>query len=291
MKIFAAKYMHEPLPGKKMEGALLRVMFGAFCEGFADIHPWVEFGDAPLNQQFSTPNCALLAKSLYFASIDAQARTQSRNLLEGLDLPLSHALVNLTDRKHIEAKLENGFTHFKVKMGDDLSAETKVLESLPMGKWRIDFNGKLTLKLFTKWWNSLSEQLHKRVDMIEDPFSERESAEKMNIVFSDWIVNPKWSGRVFKPARDFPFAEPRAKRVVFTHSLDHPLGQITALWEAANYYRRYPTLKDVCGFSEVRGFEEFYARWSCERPRRRPAPGKGFGFDELLHSQKWERIV
>src|SRR5947207_12510223 len=70
-------------------GALIRI-----SDGFADVHPWPELGDLPLDEQLSllargvtTP---LTARSLCFAALDAEARAASRNLFEGLTIPPSH---------------------------------------------------------------------------------------------------------------------------------------------------------------------------------------------------------
>ncbi|MEA2329564.1 MAG: hypothetical protein QOE68_4523, partial [Thermoanaerobaculia bacterium] len=70
-------------------GALIRVN-----GGYADVHPWPELGDLPLDEQL-----ALLARrettpltqcSLEFASIDAAARRDGRSLFDGLTIPPSH---------------------------------------------------------------------------------------------------------------------------------------------------------------------------------------------------------
>src|SRR5712692_10341282 len=70
-------------------GSLLRV-----DDGFADLFPWPELGDVPLDEQLAllergltTP---LTSRSLQLASVDGAARRAGRSLFEGLMIPDSH---------------------------------------------------------------------------------------------------------------------------------------------------------------------------------------------------------
>src|SRR5258708_24582201 len=71
------------------EGALIRI-----GDGFADVHPWPELGDLPLDDQLALlargETTALTRQSLSFVSIDERARLASRSLFEGLTIPPSH---------------------------------------------------------------------------------------------------------------------------------------------------------------------------------------------------------
>ena len=64
--------------GSARTGALLRVEFADEEIGYADCFPWPELGDAPLSAQLNSIKTGYLtpvtARSLYFASKDAQAR-------------------------------------------------------------------------------------------------------------------------------------------------------------------------------------------------------------------------
>ena len=70
-------------------GALVRV-----GNGFADVHPWPELGDAPLERQLTMlargETTALTRRSLELARIDSDARARSVSLFAGLTIPLSH---------------------------------------------------------------------------------------------------------------------------------------------------------------------------------------------------------
>ncbi len=294
MKIYSHRYEHEPLPGKRIWAALLRVVFGPWNEGFADLHPWTEFGEAPIERQLEgivagRPS-RLAAKSLYFAEVDARARRGSRNLLAGLDLPLSHALVNLSSANSIEEKIAGGFHCLKAKAGANLANETKMLLRYPQVRWRLDFSAKLTESDFMAWWMQIEPALKSKIDAIEDPARELSTINRAMPVYADWVEG-HWIGKVFKPARDFSFLmqkERRFQRVMFTHSLDHPVAQAAAVWEAAKFYRRYPRLRQVCGFSPL---PEFQNLWKRTGPRVCPPQGYGFGFDDCLHSVRWERVL
>src|SRR5438094_571928 len=75
-------------PGPR-RGALIRI-----GGGFADIHPWPELGDAPLDAQIATlargQTTPLTRRSLEMAALDAQARDRGVSLFEGVSIPESH---------------------------------------------------------------------------------------------------------------------------------------------------------------------------------------------------------
>src|SRR3954463_14889162 len=76
------------IAGRRL-GALIRV-----GDGFADVHPWPELGDAPLDQQLALlargETTALTRASLRFAELDAAARHDGRWLFERVTIPMSH---------------------------------------------------------------------------------------------------------------------------------------------------------------------------------------------------------
>lgn len=84
----------------KREGALLKVAFDSGMVGYADCHAWPELGDLPIKQQLAhltqgelTP---LTRCALEFASIDAQYRSQSKNVLMHQRVPNSHFFSDLS---------------------------------------------------------------------------------------------------------------------------------------------------------------------------------------------------
>ena len=276
-----------------MSGALLRMQLNPLSVGFADLHPWPEYGDPSVDQllenlsrryakRYPLPVSPLLEKAMYFAEVDAAARRQNRNLFAGLDLPMTHELV--FDDAATAAAIKKGFKILKIKIRPNRETTdrlTRIPESIRL---RLDLNGQNSFDEFQSWWTELSPELRHRIDAVEDPWKDR--VEK-NIpgcpAYGDWIDNDAWTGKVMKPARDdaFDLYEKFCYRdVLFTHSLDHKLGRAAAIWEAARFYRMYPRLKQAGGFSG----------WG-EGPTVKPTRGSGFGFDEELHSLRWERVL
>jgi O-succinylbenzoate synthase len=233
-----------------------------------------------------------------FNYIDREYRLLKRNAFLGMILPRSHKLVYEVDRLETSTCqhwAEQGFSHIKVKMGDNLKAETDALLQLAMATdllWRIDFNGKLDESTFNSWWSSLDESVRTRIDYVEDPVSEG-SLKTSGPWANDWCKQKASRIRVVKPAREAAEDLVSYDRVIFTHGLDHPLGQACAAWSAANFYAQHPKMTEVCGLAAVNYFAEtaFSQAWNCEGPRMKPTTGTGFGFDDLLESLKWERIL
>jgi O-succinylbenzoate synthase len=271
MKVFSSRYEH---------GAVLRVVFDVGYEGYADLRPWPEYGEPPLESQLKNwlqGNWSTgLQKTFWFAAVDAKARRQNRNLLAGLDLPRTHAFEELAP----------GFEAVKIKMRPE---KTRLPSN---GRLRLDFNGSLTRVQFEEWWKRLSADEKSRIDWIEDPYSTSEPCEvPSRLLFSDWVRNPHWLGRIAKPSREFVM--PTGRPIAFTHSLNHPIGQAAAIWEAARFYKRYPQLKQTCGFPlvEAKAFQKCNLLWNRTGAILKPAPGLGFGFDAVLRELEWERLL
>jgi o-succinylbenzoate synthase len=291
MNIYRSVYSHEPIPGKSLQGSVIKVDFDAHRTGYADIHPWPDQGDVDLEDQYDfflggNPTI-LFVKALFFAAEDAAARRANRNLLMGLDLPSSHFLYS--KGASLEKAVSLGYTRIKVKHTD-----LQDLEKMPASvKFRVDINAKMTYPEFHLWWEDLSDSVRNRIEAIEDPWEGLGGEfESPNLLFSDWRTNPNWKSRVLKPARDLADTGEVWPRVIFTHSLDHPIGQTAALWEAARFYKKHPRLREVCGFpQEDKAFSDYYPNWKIDGPTRRPAPGLGFGFDDQLNSLEWEKVI
>lgn len=326
MKIFTHPYHLSPLKElnavtskEPRHGVLLRVEWAIGQVGFSDLFPWPEFGDPDLETlieeieegDFSYP---LVEKSLWRNSMDAKARSRGRSLFQSLIMPESHGLLSVTDDASKLALLrEMGFSIFKIKMSGEVEKDVNVLNSLchalaPFEKVRLDFNGALSFNDFLKFCN-LSHTLMKFVDIIEDPWSADESrrlvnAESLSLsalpkdilnkLAGDFFDHPLWPHEIIKTARDYiPGGRFPKGRVIATHSMDHPLGQAFALWEAARYQRLFPHRKEIHGVSRPHIYKSTDFDWAWNGAGARPLPpqGLGIGFDELLLSLKWEGLV
>ena len=268
--------------------------------GYADCHPWLEFGDAPIAGQkqslLTRKLTPLSAQSLYFARLDAEARAERRSLFDGLIVPQSHYLV--VDLYAVD--LTRAFSLVKIKVGNEPERELKKLKELaqmnPGCKWRLDFNSKLNKTSFFRFLENLSECLS-LIDYCEDPFpfdaegwDEAEKQFGVNLA-ADFetrnIVGGKYLPQIFviKPAvqSTYPyFGKPR--RLVVTSYLDHPLGQATAAYTAAKVAPH-----ETAGLLSHCVYEENAFSAGLNQGCSFIAPsGTGFGFDHLLEGSAWQ---
>lgn len=299
MKILISKYKFE---NPKLEGgALLKVVWGIHQIGYADLICHPKLGDLPLETHLQsliegTPT-QLSMRALSFAAIDAKARRQSQNLLFGLALPKAHKMVR--NLESVQLAQQNEFSHIKIKMGTDLNHETQLLEEVakiaPELKIRLDFNGRLTFSEFSKWWAALAKDIKSQIDFIEDAYSDSGAIDAP--LAWDWLNEPLEARverikrnqkkiQVIKPSHHSIEGLEIHDRVVFTHAMGHWLGQAAALWAAARFYQRFPHQREVCGLSLAPALSS----WPQRGPMLTPPPGTGFGFDDLLQEQKWERF-
>lgn len=312
-------------------GALLRFDFQEYSAdgkvenliGYADCHPWEENGDYSLRDQLHLlargKLTKLTSRSLYFAKLDAIARRKGISLFEGLKIPPSHRLIPdlaTWNDSNLREGLDQGFTHFKIKLGRNLKRELPLLKGLLKGlveegrdeiKLRLDFNGALSREHFKQVLFYVKDNLGE-IDFFEDPF---------DVNSCDWNISRK--NRLVSFARDKnsgnekrfnssvdvivikPAIQPcnsftrlrYPQRFVVTSYLDHPIGQMTASYEAANLINN-PQIKLLhCGlvthlvYNPNAFSEQLKIHKSClEAPQ-----GTGFGFDELLKNSAWINLV
>ncbi len=259
------------------EGALIRV-----GDGFADVHPWPELGDEPLDEQLRSlargEPTALAVQSLRFAEADGAARRRGQSLFQGLTIPSSHW-------PGIDPPA--GFDTAKVKCGPG------GVDGLPPHvRLRLDFNATLAPDELEPIALTLPRE---RIDFIEDPCPydaatwirlrertglrlalDRETgAEGVDVV-------------VIKPAvQSFPRT---SKEIVVTSYMDHALGLMAAAWVAASHADR---VSSRCGLFTHVLFEAdpFFDRIGSDGPRLLAPEGTGFGFDDLLESLPWKKLA
>lgn len=303
MKIWVHGYQLKPQAGTSAprSGALLKVEWASGQIGFSDLHPWPEFGEEPLDvhlEALSSMQFTRLAEvSLEFNYIDREFRLLKRNAFLGLIIPRSHKFipdVMAIEGREMNALEKEGYSHIKVKMGANLKAQTQALLQHAYDshlQWRIDFNGVLTVPEFLEWWGSLDAAVKRRIDYIEDPVKEGDLKAEGPWA-TDWYKNARAKIRIIKPAREGIDEVGPYNRIVFTHGLDHTLGQACAAWTAGKFYAAHPRKIEVCGMNAGETYEkdDFSRAWVNAGPRMRPTPGLGFGFDEILESVKWERL-
>lgn len=309
-ELFSKRPIHSKKTWSSRRGALLRVEFDDGLVGYADCHPWEEFGDLPLQTQLDLlkngRSTRLTARSIFFAKADAKARAKQTNLLESKKIPSSHYLIthlNQDSQHEVKQAWEMGFTHFKIKMGQNLSEEETWLKDLvkkcPTIKLRLDFNSKLTFEQLIYFLDRISSLLS-AIDFIEDPF---------NFHYGQWrhaqmtFHVPLAADEYYKEAYGHPEAakvlimKPAiqtvkpidiSQRIIMTSYLDHPIGQVSAAYIASQ-----AGVTETCGLLSHHVYQAnpFAEMIRHQGSKLQPVQGYGLGFDELLKKQTFLAIA
>lgn len=290
------------------KGALLRFTFAPDCIGYADCHPWQELNDLCLDDQLTnlkqkkiTP---LLAQSIQFAKLDAMARQNKTNLLEGLPLPKGHFLLTVLNEKSyliIQDKLQEGFTDFKIKLGKDIENETNWLIKILLDydiKVALDFNCHLTKEQFLVFLKKISS-VREKIYFFEDPFEGCEREDQTDYGIDKCVLQTinkhKNSVAVFKPAiqplQTFQ-KEISNRNIMVTSYLDHPFGQVCAAYYTALLFKQNPKHCLKHGLlTHYCYLENDFSRHLVQKgPNFTPPKGTGFGFDEELQKLSWQLL-
>ena len=293
-------------------GALLKVEFRDGKVGHADLHPWPEKGELSLKIHLEKLRkkefTSLCLRALAIAREESQAYTEGFNLLSSLKVPLSHYLIldveNLCD---IDRVLNQGFRIFKVKLNYPLKRQTQKLLNLMKSlgssvKWRLDFYMNLTELQWRQWREEYLVGINPRyLDFIEVPVEYQERLWKQYKEYP--LALDVWGGNntlavstlVWKSARKSMWEllrkkrEKLFKRVVFTHSLSHPLDQMASAYFAARFYKIHPSLKEVCGLVQKDIYENHDFTLRDKGPYFPLLSGKGWGFSLLLDRLSWKK--
>lgn len=290
------------------KGALIKTDEG----GYGCIQPWPELGDATCRRNWTRSGRAASAfghPRRGMRRTDGEARAKGVSLFDGLHIPESHAtLPSCVSPATIRIMESKGFKAGKIKASANLAASlerlTMLASMVPSWRWRLDFNGCLNENDALKFWKSLPHHLKTRIDFIEDPcpFSiqswERLVDAGMPLALdmgSDVEHQPAISSdlpiiRIVKPAREAT-PEYLYEPPVFTTVMDHPVGQLWAVYQAAEYYRNFlPTEIPLCGLCTHLLFEPdpFIDQMGGMNPQAAVPGGTGLGFDELLENIPWK---
>ena len=313
---------------KNHYGILLKVLFLKGEIGYTSLHPLFSFGEGRLSDYFSllkdcnkldvlmktktlgkkTPyrggavcsfkiQARYLNLSLQSAWLDAQARVQGHSLLFGYSPIESYKFISNIH----EALVYKSYCTFKIKMGENLELETKQLKEFIKNfstnfRWRLDFNGRISQSQWIQW-EKKNFYLLPYVDYIEDPFSPFSMVPSRFPLAGDWGLAYFCPIRVIKASRHCltsvyeDLAGSRYHRVIFTHSLAHPLEARLSWVKANHFYKVHPRKKETCGldypfdFFEKNDFSCFYSPSQFYS-----SAGTGLGFDELLEQQKWKSL-
>jgi len=305
------------------QGALLRITFSNGKAGYSDCFPWPELGDVPLATQLCFLKegklTTLTERSLEFAKIDAEARSEGKSLFKDAVFPQNHFLVTdyrLLDEGRLKALSEDGFSLLKVKVGSQPIQEAeKIKELFPLLKelsiqLRLDFNSSLTPEQVEEFLELLGPA-SLQIDFIEDPTGYHPEVwkslqEKWNIRLAIDRIDPEqisqldptsFSVLVVKPAiQDWKKMASIAKQMgvslVVTSYLDHPIGQLYATWVAVQLHADPHIQLEPCGLISQIAYEPnaFSVLLATKKNRLELPLDLGIGFSSVLEGLKWEEL-
>ena len=303
----------------EFHGALIKLDAGIGC-----LHPWPEFGDAPIGEQLKLllegGTSKVIERAMHMAAVDGEARRRGVSLFQELEIPQSHFSLDQNQPLEIQILrvISEGWRAIKTKGTSNLEKTIAVLEALvrlagdAQLKMRVDFNSCLSASQFTDFMRALSPIVRSRIDFIEDPFSydvEVWNAAQIELdvrlacdkgliqtqeTFSDECG---YEVAVLKPGRRewrsmLAGISPKV-RIVMTSAMDHAIGQSFAAWEAAMAWRELGARMDLCGLCTEHLFEKdsFFERLCSGGGKLKvDRSGTGLGFDDVLENLPWQTL-
>lgn len=318
---------------KARSGTLLQISWGNHLTGYADLFPWPELGDLSLDQlkqEIKKKNWQqfLIKNSISIAILDAQARAEKKSLFDD-QYPVKNYYLcpDLQKINHAELELikQRGFKDLKIKMQINASDDILKLNQLFSDQdfsIRLDLNNFASLEKLAYLNKNISPRVKEKIVYVEDPFRfDLNLWKDANKLFSlgfdlqgdlnpfDYTAEDKdekaFEYIIYKPARkktnqeNKSFSEALEKdrvKIVVTSSLDHPLGQAYALYEAQRIGK---IKKDKTNMTlpagalslwtyNVTGFESEFVYKGNQFYKTK---GFGLGFDEQLQKQNWKNLI
>jgi len=297
---------------RSFPGALIRKGAGVGC-----IHPWPEFGDAPVEEQLrllaagvTTP---LAAHALRCAALDGAAREAGVSLFEGLEIPRSHYSWSFghATQPQLERLVAEQWVALKAKGYANWGETLRFLEAAERAtgqvgmRFRVDFNGCLDAVAFHKFIEFMPLRVYRALDWVEDPYPYEAAAwEQTQARWGVGLALDKgwqegvagFDAVVVKPARrDWRAVAARhpGRGLVLTSAMDHPIGQLFAAYEAAVARQELGDLVGLCGLCTQHLFtgDAFLER--VDSPGgflQADASGGGLGFGDLIERLPWRRL-
>jgi len=167
-------------------------------DGIGCLHPWPEFGDAPIDEQLKLlrdgGTSQVIERALRMAAVDGEARRRGASLFAGLEIPPSHYSWdgNQASEPQVRRVMDEGWRAIKTKGTRDIEgllswlsdrsadfgphppdpsrAAAKPRSEPPAPFWRVDFNGCLDSTRFAALMRAMHPEVRERLDFIEDPF-------------------------------------------------------------------------------------------------------------------------
>lgn len=298
---------------RSFPGALILKDGGIGC-----IHPWPEFGDAPLEEQLAMLQSGhpspLAQRALDCAHIDSTARHAGVSLFANLSIPASHYSWSFghPTNPQICRILSENWPALKAKGYPNWGETLRFLEACQRTagdtdlRFRIDFNGCLDPSAFHKFIQFMPLRLYRSIDFVEDPCPYDPAI--WNTAREKWAVplalDKGWESAttgfdsvVIKPTRrdwrTIANLHPD-KNLVFTSAMDHPIGQMFAAYEAATARNELGDAVGLCGLCTQHLFapDPFLERVQSPGGHLKPdAAGGGLGFGDLIETLPWRQLT
>lgn len=311
--LFSGAALNSASVRRSFPGALILQNGGIGC-----IHPWPEFGDAPLDQQLtllqSGQPTPLAQRALDCAALDSNARHTGLSLFQNLSIPASHYSWSFghPTTPQINRILSEGWPALKAKGYPNWGETLRFLEACQRTagdthlRFRIDFNGCLDPAAFHKFIEFMPLRLYRAIDFVEDPCTYDPIT--WNTAREKWAIplalDKGWQSAttgfesvVIKPARrdwrTVASLHPH-KDLVFTSAMDHPIGQMYAAYEAATALHELGGTVGLCGLCTQHLFtpDPFLERVHSPGGHLQPdLVGGGLGFGDLIEGLPWRRLT
>ncbi len=319
MKVDYSAYQLKPVNGgTERQGALVRITFPDNTRGYADLHPWTEWGDEVLSKQLErlklNQPSHLTRQTIWMAQKDAQARKEKRNLVNG-ELKNNFLINDIDefDTTKLDGLSKRGFTTIKIKVGRDTGNELNLISKIASTQrfqMRLDFNFKTNFKDFISFVEKLGKQERELLQYTEDPFPYQEEewkeARKLTNLAADfaaeafdWVPEkvPQCDVVILKPARrevEKAVACLRAWKKPFsvTSSMDHVVGVVHAQCVAQDLSKILPgqMLDPGCFTFLQYKAEPYSSALNTKGPYILASEGSGIGFDLLLDKEPWKPL-
>lgn len=301
-------------------GALVKAetQFGI---GYGDLHPWPEFGDAPIGEQLKTiaqgGTTPLFLRTISLLAKDARARAEGRSLTGPQPLQ-NNAAWDFQADESADVQIKNlqavGFHTLKIKCGRDPVQESQLIQRLAQAsslKIRLDFNASMSFSEFQRFQDSVPNSVDGQIEYVEDPCSYEPSAwdqiRKRWKVALDFQINATGWARDISPSADVLILKPARTDVdeavdkctrwglglTVTSMMDHPVGVAHASAVALELQQRGFKISEDAGCLTTSLYEEndFAKLIKIQGPFLSFAKGHGVGFDELLEAQPWRSLI
>jgi len=265
-------------------GALLRVQDENGNLGFADLHPWVEWGFPSVQDQLLSlhklpfdffkkeikPQPFLFFQtflSLRAAAFDLQMRKEKKSSWAGhetVDIKNNYLLLEFSDfenlKNEIQRAISEGFEVFKIKLGFEPNMESALLRKLfknfPQTYWRLDFNSSLSFSQVENFFSDWTSSDFSRLEYVEDPcIYEKKSWENLSLKFplaldQAWVRRENKNGLTLTQSFQKNGMAFDGSEDIDPHSFKHlvikPAIQDTASWsEWAQKYKRAVTVTSL----------------------------------------------